>query len=83
MDQHFLKTTGEKLTDEQRLEFVRNILESHNLTHHELARYTGYARETVSGWLTDTTSPRYRPVPARAVDRLLFELNSGNVKGSK
>jgi hypothetical protein len=83
MNPHFLPTTGEKLNDEQRLSFIRQVVEAHNLSHIDLARFTGYARDSVSGWLTEKTSPRYRAVPVRAVDRLLNELRLGNVKGSK
>lgn len=83
MNPHFLSTTGEKLNDVERLAFVRNIVEKYNLTHLDLARFTGYARDSVSGWLTESASPRHRAVPVRAVDRLLNELRLGNVKGSK
>lgn len=83
MDQHGLNPIGERMTDEERLAFIRNTVETYNLSHQDLSRYTGYARNSVSGWLTETTSPRYRIIPARAIDRLLFELSSGRVKGSK
>jgi hypothetical protein len=83
MNPHHLPTTGEKLTDDERLLFIRHIIEKHNLSHVDLARFTGYARDSVSGWLTEKTSPRYRAVPVRAFDRLLDQLQLGKVKGSK
>jgi hypothetical protein len=83
MNPHFLPTTGEKLTDAQRLDFLRQVVEAHNLSHNDLARFTGYARDSVSGWFTEKTSPRHRAVPVRAFDRLLNELRLGTVKGSK
>lgn len=83
MNPILLPTTGEYLTDEQRLDFIRKVVEAHNLSHVDLAKFTGYARDSVSGWLTEKSSPRYRAVPVRAFDRLLNELRLGTVKGSK
>jgi hypothetical protein len=83
MNLYSLPTTGEKLSDEQRLDFIRQVVEAYHLSHLDLARFTGYARDSVSGWLTEKTSPRYRAVPVRAFDRLLNELRLGTVKGSK
>lgn len=76
-------TTGERMSAAERLAFLRETVESHHLQHPDVARYTGYTVNSVSGWFTDQKSPRYREIPARAVDRLLLELKSGNVKSSK
>jgi hypothetical protein len=66
-----------------RLFFLRGILETYNLSHRDLAKYTGYTHHSVSGWFTEPHSPRHRDVPARAVDRLRLELQNGHLKGSK
>jgi hypothetical protein len=76
-------STGERMSPTERLSFFRTIEEKHRLSHPDLARLTGYALNTVFGWFTTPESPRYREVPARAVDRLLLELQYGNVKGTK
>lgn len=76
-------TAGERLTEAERLAFIRSTVERYNLSHQDLAFYTGYSQDSVCAWLTDSESPRYRSVPARVVDRLLLELSSGRVKGSK
>lgn len=67
----------------ERLAFLRRILENYNLSHRDLAKYTGYTHHSVSGWFTEPHSPRHRDVPERAVGRLLLELQNGPLKGSK
>jgi hypothetical protein len=71
------------MTEEERLAFIRWTAETHNLSHQDLSKFSGYSTNSVSGWLTMRDSPRHRGVPARAVDRLLLELHCGRVKGSK
>jgi hypothetical protein len=83
MDKIGRTTVGDRMPEAERLAFIRSTAESHNLSHRDLAFYTGYSQDSVGGWLSDTDSPRHRVVPARAVDRLLHELRSGHVKGSK
>lgn len=83
MNMNCVITTGEKMTADERLTFVRATVEKYRMSHGDLARYTGYAVNSVVGWFTYRNSPRHRCVPARAVDRLLLELQSGHVKGSK
>lgn len=76
-------TAGERMTATERLALIRSTANAHRLTHVDLAHFTGYTHHSVAGWLTSCDSPRYRIVPARAVDRLQLELASGTVKGSK
>lgn len=83
MDKIGRKTTGDRLTDTERLAFIRSTVDKYQLSHLDLAFFTGYSTDSVTAWLTHSESPRYRVVPARAVDRLLHELKSGQVKGSK
>jgi hypothetical protein len=83
MDKIGRKTVGDRLTETERLSFIRHTVEQHQLSHQDLAFYTGYSPDSVCGWLSDSSSPRHRSVPARAVDRLLHELKTGQVKGSK
>jgi hypothetical protein len=83
MDKHDRTTVGDRMPESERLAFIRNTAEKHSLSHKDLAFFTGYSQDSVGGWLSDTDSPRHRIVPARAVDRLMHELRSGLVKGSK
>ena len=76
-------TTGERMTADERLAFIRRIAKTHCLSHLDLTKYTGYLLDTVSGWFTSCNSLRHRHVSARAVDRLLLELALGHVKSSK
>lgn len=77
------QSTGmEQSTADERLAFLRSIMQSHSLTYRDLAIFTGYAQESVAGWFTNAASIRHRDVPVRAVERLQLELKLGNVKGS-
>ena len=76
-------TTGERMTADERLAFIRRIAKTHCLSHLDLTKYTGYLLDTVSGWFTSCNSLHHRHVSARAVDRLLLELALGRVKSSK
>lgn len=76
-------TYGAELTAQERLTYVSRAMQRHKLLHSELAFYTGYSLSMVRAWLSDPGSPRFREVPARAVDRLRLELDQNNVKGSK
>jgi hypothetical protein len=76
-------TTGERMTADERLAFIRRIAKTHCLSHQDLTKYTGYLLDTVSGWFTSCDSLRHRHVSVRAVDRLLLELALGHVKSSK
>lgn len=73
------RTIGERMTADDRIAYIRKLAKSHRLSHKDLALFTGYSRHSVAGWFTDCDSLRYREVPARALDRLLLELRSGNV----
>lgn len=76
-------TSGERMTAQERLAFIRSTAEAHRLSHHDLSHFTGFSHHSVSGWLTTCDSPRHRHISARAVDRLLLELALGTVMGSK
>ena len=77
------RTAGERMTNGERLAFIRRTAAQHRLSHQDLKQFTGYSLHTVCGWFTNCDSIRHRHVSARAVDRLLLELASGTVKGSK
>ena len=83
MDKIGRTTVGDRMPEAERLAFIRSTADKYQLSHQDLAFYTGYSSDSVTAWLTTSESPRYRVVPARAVDRLLFELRSCLVKGSK
>lgn len=76
-------TTGESMTADERVTFIRNTAKSHRLSHTDFALFTGYSRHSIAGWFSDCDSSRHRDVPARAVDRLCLELASEHVNSVK
>lgn len=43
-------------------------------TRSELAELTGYSADTVQGWSAPTNSPRWRPIPDRAIEMAKLKL---------
>lgn len=71
------------MTDSERLALLKSLADRHHLSQADLAKYTGYSTAYVAAWSTNEESPRHRAVPARALERLILEIEAGNVKGSK
>lgn len=78
----FPKIRPEAMTDSELLAWLNKIMADYRLSLPDLARYTGYSYSAVASWFTSADSARHRPVPLRAVERLLLELKAGNVRGS-
>lgn len=42
--------------------------------HREIAELTGYSIESVQGWSSKKESPRWRPIPPRAMEMVRLKL---------
>jgi hypothetical protein len=73
----------ESITDSERTAYLRQLAAHYRLTRNDVSRYTGYSANYVAAWFATEGTPRHRPVPVRAVDRLILEIQAGNVQSSK
>lgn len=68
-----MNNTARKDEDEN-LDFVTKVKDSHDMNYRELARLAEYSEEYVRSWFASQSSAKYRPVPDRAVKIIKLKL---------
>ena len=73
----------QNITDSERTAYLKKLAAHYRLTRADVARHTGYSLNYVAAWFATEGTPRHRPVPVRAIDRLILEIQAGTVVSSK